>query len=432
LKLLSDKGDLDKLYGRISIGILLIQDIVATFLLIVIPTLNSSQQTGLGTTVLILLGKGALAIFLLVLVARYLVPKMSFFFATSQELLFMFSLAWGFGTASLFSMLGFSVEVGALIAGVALSLSPFAYEIGSRMKPLRDFFVMLFFVLLGTHIVVSDIREMLVPVSILIAFVVVGNPLIVFILLNIFGFRRKTSFLTAVTFAQISEFSLILAALGMSLGHISEQVVSLITLVGVVTIAGSTYVIMHAEYLYSHLEWLLKLLEVRRVKKREARHAEGQAEALIFGYDRVGMDFVSAIEKLGTSYLVVDFSPIAIRKLQSLNVPFRYGDAEDVEFLEELNLEGVKIIVSTIPDFEANYLLVRTYRRLNPSGIILVISHDVEEAKKLYLAGASYVIMPHFLGAHYASQMISRHGLDVAEFERERNIHLSKLAKRLA
>ncbi|MBA3551148.1 cation:proton antiporter, partial [Patescibacteria group bacterium] len=430
LKLLSDKGDLGKLYGKVSIGFLLIQDLVATLILLVVSAVASSQGVGAGSLILILIVKGIIATVILYFISKYILPHLSRFFATSQELLFLFSIAWGLGMASLFYKLGFSIEIGALIAGVTLSLSPFAYEIGSRMKPLRDFFIILFFILLGSHIVIQDIAPLIIPAVILSLFVLVGNPFIVIILMNLLGYRRKVSFLAGLTVAQISEFSLILITLGLTLGHISRDVVSLITLVGIITIAGSTYLILYADKIYLKVEWLIKIFEMRKKPKREHNHTDDHHEIILFGYDRVGVDFVKAAEKLEKDYLVVDFNPQSIKKLQEKNIPYKYGDAEDVEFLNELNFEDAKLVVSTIPDFKTNILLAKMYRKVNPSGIILLLSHDVEHAQELYLAGASYVVMPHFLGAHYASNMISRFGFDISEFERERNLHLARLSKR--
>jgi len=431
LKLLSDKGDLDKLYGKISVGFLLIQDLIATIILLAVSAFALPRMGASAIEVLSgLFIKGALLISILILISRFFLPRAERFFARSQELLFVFSLAWGFGVAAIFAEIGFSVEIGALIAGVALSLSPFSYEIGARMKPLRDFFIILFFILLGSQLAIGNISQLILPALILSGFVLVGNPIIVIILMNLLGYKRKIGFMAGLTVAQISEFSLILVAVAHSFGHISQEIVSLITLVGVITIAGSTYLILYADHIYPKVEWWVKLISFRKPTKRERTTNIGSHEAIIFGFDRVGIDFVNAVEKLDKSYVVVDFSPDAINKLQDRNIPFRYGDAEDVEFLEELGLQNTELIVSTIPDFNTNLLLIRTYRRVNSTGIILVISHDIDHARELYLAGASYVIMSHYLGAHHASLMITKYGFDSHEFERERNLHLQKLSKR--
>jgi Kef-type K+ transport system membrane component KefB len=430
LKLLSDKNDLGKLYGKIAVGFLLVQDLIAVVILLAISTLSTSEGIGVTSILSALMLKGVLAAALVFLVSRFLLPKLSNFFAASQELLFMFSLAWGLGMASLFWWLGFSVEIGALVAGVSLALSPFAYEIGARMKPLRDFFILLFFILLGAQIFIGGIKELLLPAIILSLYVLIGNPLIMLVLMNMLGYKRKVGFMAGLTVAQISEFSLILVSMAFAAGYVTREVVSLVTLVGIVTIAGSSYLIIYSEKIYHTAEPFLKFFDMPGRQKRMRSSSDAHYRVLIFGYDRVGSDFVKAAEKLGEKYLVIDFNPASIGKLQEENVPFRYGDAEDTEFLGELNLQDVKLIISTVPDFNASMVLVKTYRKVNAAGIIIVLSHDVNHARELYLAGASYVVMPHHLGAHHAAQMVSKHGFDSVEFERERNLHLQKLAKR--
>lgn len=437
LKLLSDRGDTSKLYGKISIGFLLIQDLVATLILLVVTVLGStgaSAESGIlgaaGAELGMLLLKGVAVSILLYLVSKHVLSKAAGYIAGNQEVLFIFSLAWGLGLASLFHVLGFSIEIGALVAGVTLAVSPFAYEIGSRMKPLRDFFIILFFILLGAQMVLAEFSSLILPALVLSGFVLVGNPIIVIILMNILGYRSKTGFMAGLTVAQISEFSLILIALGLSLGHVDQSVASLVTLVGIITIAGSTYLILYADQLYAALRKPLALLEFRKRPKAEPKDSGEGFDVLIFGYDRVGHDFVDAAMKITGRYAVVDFDPRSIRKLQAGNVPFRYGDAEDLEFLNEIGFHSAKMVVSSIPDFKTNLLLVQYYRKNNPSGIIIPISHEIRHARELYLAGASYVVMPHFLGARHASELIREHGFSLEGFDEIRNRHLASLSER--
>ena len=202
LKLLSDRGDLGKLYGKISIGFLLVQDIVATILLLVITVVGVTAIIPSGNLshlavveIITLLGKGVLASVFLYFVSKYVLPGIARFVAGSQEVLFIFSLAWGLGMSVFFYTIGFSIEIGALIAGVTLAASPFAYEISARMKPLRDFFIMLFFVLLGSQIIISQFPALLSAAALLSLFVLVGNPLIVIILMNLLGYRIRTAFM---------------------------------------------------------------------------------------------------------------------------------------------------------------------------------------------------------------------------------------------
>jgi len=430
LKLLSDRGDTQKLYGKISIGFLLVQDIVATLILLAITVMGKISPGGeitLSNIVLIqigvLVGKGLILALVLYLISKYVLPLLSSFVANQQEVLFIFSLAWGLGLASLFYFIGFSIEIGALVAGITLAVSPFSYEMASRLKPLRDFFIMLFFVILGAGLVVGEVSTLIVPSLILSIFVLIGNPLIVLVLMNLLGYRTRTAFMSGLTVAQISEFSLILISLGLSFGHVNQEVVSLVTLVGIITIAISTYLILYADHIYAFLKPVLKLFTFRKSKMSVTESDRIGADTIIFGYDRVGHEFVKVAKKLSQDYLVVDFSPVSVERLKTFNIPYRYGDAEDVEFLDEIGFREAKLVISTIPDFKTNFLLVSTYRETNLDGIIIVISHYIEEAKALYEAGASYVVMPHHLGASHAASLIESYGLDTSAFELEKEKH---------
>lgn len=430
LKILSDKGELHKLHGKVSVGLLLIQDLVAIFLLIVVSSFGEAgAEAGFASVVTLLIIKMIAMLLALFLISKFIFNRAIHFLAESQELLFLFSITWGLGLASLFYILGLSVEVGALMAGVTLALTPFADGIASRLKPLRDFFIILFFVLLGSEMVLGTIQAILIPAVVLSIFVLVVKPIIVFLLMNVLGYKTRTAFETGVNLAQVSEFSLILAALGLSAGHISEEISSLITLVGLVTIAGSSYMMLSSDRMYEFFRTLLKKIELKK-NKREAQDSITPPELVLFGYDKVGHDFIHAFSKIGTNYVVIDLNPALIKEMLTNDVPFKYGDAEDVEFLQELNLKTIKMCVSTIPSFKANALLVRKIREVNPEAIIIVRSSEMDHAKELYALGATYVVMPHYLGAKYASQMISRYGLDRKGFEEERERHLEHVNKK--
>ena len=425
MKLLSDKGDLDKLYGKISIGFLLVQDLIAVFILIIVSSFSEPNQAL--SSILFLLIKGSLIVLLLVLISLYVLPKLEFFFAKSQELLFMFSVGWGLGLASLFYLIGLSLEIGALIAGITLSLSPYNNEVSSKMKPLRDFFVVLFFIVLGSQLIFGNFSKFLVPIIVFSLFILIGNPLIVMILMGMLGYTKKTGLQAGFTVAQISEFSLILIALGVSVGHLTTEILSLVIVIGLVTIIGSTYLIIYSEKIYQPIAKYLSIFEKRSVKKEKKRKSY---EIILFGYNRVGFDFVNSFKKLRKTFLVVDYNPEVISHLMKEKIECEYGDVEDIEFLEQLNLKDIKMGVSTIPDFETNILLMKTIRKVNKKAVVMCVSHHIDEAYKLYSAGASYVIMPHFLGGKYASMLIDRHGFSVDKFNEEKNKHLTHLKKR--
>ena len=430
LKLLADKQDLQKLYAKIAIGFLLVQDIIATFVLIGVTVFTNGDSTHLVSTVAITLLKGVGLLIGLYIFSSRVLPRLTRYVAHSQELLFLFSLAWGAGLASLFLVLGFSIEIGALVAGVSMSVTPYADEVSARLKPLRDFFIIIFFILLGSQMILTDLSSILIPALILSLFVLIGNPIIVIILMNLAGFNRRTGFMAGLTVAQISEFSLILASLGLQVGHISQEVMSLVTLVGLITIAGSTYLILYSDRIYPRVSLLLNFLELIKKRKNQPGAVGENYSSVIFGFDRVGHTFVEALTENDQTFLVVDYNPKSIERLQSLGLNFRYGDAGDIEFLEDLPVTRPRLVISTIPDLTANKLIIKTMMARNPEVLVIPLAHSVSDAQELYETGAAFVVMPHHLGAEFAARMIKKNGLDKSTYEEEKQKHLSKLEKK--
>lgn len=427
MKLLSDKGDLENLYGKISIGFLLVQDIVAILILMVISSL--STEGNVAREIALTLGKGFLLVVILASISIYLLPRFQKFFARSQEFLFVFSIAWGLGIASLFYFAGLSIEVGALIAGVLLSVSPYSYEISSKMKPLRDFFIISFFLLLGAQMAISNVEKFILPAVILSAFILIGNPLIVMVLMGFEGYTKKTGFFSGLTVAQISEFSLILVALGATSGHISNEILSLVTLVGIITIAGSTYMIMYSNKIYP---WISKYLSIfERNKIRERKKVNRKTEAVLFGYNRIGFGILSSLKKIKKNYLVIDYNPDVIADLTKLRIPCLYGDVDDETLLQDLPLKNLKLAISTIPDLDTNKLLIETIKASDSKAIIIMRAHEIDDAMELYRKGADYVLTPHFLGGEYLADMIKDIKTDEKGYLKEKEKHIKMLKERM-
>ncbi len=411
LKLLSDKGHVHTLYGRISVGMLLVQDLIATLILLLVST-SAGMQTGTWWMIALILAAKALGIFVIILaLIKWVLPALLKRAGKSQELLFLFAITWGLSVAGIFSLLGFSVEIGALIAGVVLSSSPLIEEISAKLRPLRDFFIVIFFVLLGSHMVLSDIVTLLPKVLVLSAFVLIGNPVIVFIVKNVLGFHRKTGFLTGLTVAQISEFSLILAALAFQIGHISQETVTLITMVGLITITGSTYLILNAEYLYQKVMKLLIMLELRKndVADKDQVHSY---QALIVGYDQIGRYWVKALRKLDVPFLVIDFNPTVISQLTEEKIPCLYGDAGNSEFLGEIPVTKLKIVISSVNDPQANLLLLSYFKAKSRKCLFVIFTAFKDSETALKEAGATLVVNPLRFSAESIATLIVRTGLD--------------------
>jgi Kef-type K+ transport system membrane component KefB/voltage-gated potassium channel Kch len=431
MKLLSDKEETETVHGKIATGFLIIQDfvhIIAIISLLAFASILGGETTG--SVVSETLIKGIAVSVVLFIAAVFFLPPATRVIAKSQELLLLFSIGWALIIASLFHYLNFSIEVGALLAGVTLSVSPYRHEISSKTKPFRDFFLLIFFIWLGAQMGPVP-AGYLAPVLALSLVVIIGTPVIVMMLMGFLGYTKKNSFLTGLTVAQISEFSFIISALGVSLGHIAPYELTLIVLIGLVTIAGSSYAIEFSGPLYRKLAPLLSVFERKGRKIDEGKyHRDQEYDIILFGYNRIGYSLIKSFRKLKKKFLVVDNNPDVILNLAKQGVDSRYGDAEDLELLEDLNLHKAKMIISTIPDIDISFLLLRKFREINKNIIFICVSHNIDDALSLYEAGATYVILPHFLGGHHTAHLIEKHGLSKSELGKEGHKNADELLDR--
>ena len=426
MKLLSDKRDLESLYGRISIGFLIVQDFIAIGILLIISSLNNG--TNLTSLAIESILKGVGGILVLFILTVYVILPLTKIIARSQEFLLLFSISWCFAIATVFHYLNFSIEAGALLAGMTLSLSPYHYEISSKLKPLRDFFLILFFIMLGSQMVFSNLYQNMGLILTFSFFVLIGNPIIVMTLMGLLGYTRRNSFLAGLTVAQISEFSLIVVAMGVSVGHVTNEILSLVTAVGLITFAGSTYMILYSNKLYPILSKYLTIFERKGKKVDEHKyHKDEDYEIILVGYNRIGFDILESLKKIKKKFMIIDYDPEVIAKLSKEGYDCRYGDADDLELLNELNFSKVKMVISTIPLTDTNLLLINKVKEENKKAIIAVISHHIDDAVRLYDNGATYVLMPHFLGGKHFSTMIENNKLNINKFLKEKIEHMAHL-----
>ncbi len=424
LKLLSDKKEQNRLYGKIAIGILLVQDILATLALLFVTAQTGGHGVSASSLGLLFL-KGAGIAVPLFFIGGVVLPRMHNLVAGSQEFLFLFSIGWGFGAAALFDIAGFSIEIGALLAGMALAGLPYTQEISSRLRPLRDFFIVVFFISLGTRIGFHDIGLLVPTIIVASIIVIIVKPLIVLVMMGFLGYTKRTSFKTAVTMAQVSEFSLVFVILGNRLQLVSDQLVGVITLVAIISIAASSYMIIYADKLFSLFELDLSMFERR--KTHFEQESKNNYEFILFGYQKGGHEFITMFESLKKRYVVIDYDPEVIDVLERRKLDYLYGDATDIELLEEASLDKAKLIVSTITDHETNLFLIKLIEKVNPTAVVIVHGDSVNEANELYELGASYVIIPHYIGSEKVSSFIKKSGLKKSEFKRYREKHMAYL-----
>ncbi|MBI2026020.1 MAG: cation:proton antiporter [Candidatus Levybacteria bacterium] len=431
VKLLSDQHELHSLHGKFSLGILLSQDVVAmAFLMFLAGSVQESPFLGpIGNLSLVLI-KGTIILFAIYFLSKNIFPKLFEKIARSSETLFLASLGWVFGLAALVSskLIGFSIEIGGFLAGVALANSLVNYQIIAKAKILRDFFIVIFFVLLGIQMSFANIGKILIPAIILSIFVLLLKPLIVMVILGTLGYKKRTSFLTGVSLSQISEFSLILAFLGFKLGHIDQGIVSLITMVGLITFAISTYMITHWKTMYRKFEKTLSFLEKGEAFS-EKMQGEDSLESLdnhvvVIGGDQMGKSIIEALEDQDVDIVLVDFDPLIVKKYESADKQkvFRlFGDISDLDIQQRAKLDSARLVISTIPDIEDNLLLLKELKHENRKAKIVMMALEGKEARILYSQGADYVVLPHLAGGRQIAKLISENGLSKLEKLKEKD-----------
>jgi Kef-type K+ transport system membrane component KefB len=416
VKSLIDKKEQSRLYGQIAIGILLVEDLAATVALLLVSTSAAGTFTFESLGWLALRGLGLTTI--LFLAGRYLMPELAKLFAQSQELLYMFALAWGFGVASLFKASGFSIEVGALFAGVALAHLTYAQEITTRLKPIRDFFLLIFFIELGQKLGLTNISSAWLPALAFSAIIMVTKPLLTLISLGVLGYTKQTGFKAAVHLSQISEFSIILVVLAERMGVVGANVAVAITLTALITIVLSTYLMNYDDWLFRHLRKPLSVFERPDTKKELT--ALSHYPLILLGYQRGGHEFIKTFRKMKKPYIVVDYDPAVIDALDHQHINHIYGDATDLELLDELGVHQSELIISTIADTETNLLMLTHIHQRNKRASFICHAASYEEAEALYAKGAAFVIMYHFLGSEQVNHYIRTNGSSKHAFEKYR------------
>jgi len=403
IKILSDKQEIDSLYGKISTGILILQDLVVLLLLALIQNFKNNNFL-LAEFIFF-----ALALFIfIILMSLYILPKITRFIAKNQELLFLFSISWCFFLASIFYKLNLGMEIGALIAGISLSVSPYSIEISSKVKSLRDFFLIIFFINLGLQLTNISSYRVFIFAIIFSLFTIIFKFLITSIALGSLGYTKRTSFFTAI----------------------SSEISSIIILTGIFTIFISTYLMYFCDKIYLKISKYLSIFEKKGIKEKSNKEKK-EYDYVLLGYNRTGFSLLKSLIKLNKTFVVIDYDPTVIDRLKKKKIPFIYGDASDVEMLDEINIEKAKLIISTIPETDSTILLINKIKNKNKDTIIIVTARQINEAIEFYKLGADYVILPHFLGGKNTAELIERAKTNKKIYEEEKIKQIKELKERL-
>ncbi len=417
IKMLSENRDLSSLYGKLSIGMLLVEDLVAIVILMLISVGSSAFSMGLQSSfpVFMLVIK-ALGLFTLTFVlSKYFLNKVFEYTAKSVELLYITSIAWCFAFTSLAVMAGFSIEIGAFLAGVALASSPYHLQIQAKIKPMRDFFIALFFIYLGST---ADFTELASSIPIILVFTLYAlmlKPIIYAFLLSRFGFKKHTLFQTSLYLSQISEFSLIVLMVGVTAKLVDPITISIMAAVAVLSITISSILISYSKRLYKPISPLMSIFE-KTGKKHYFEHGEKSAlvdHIIIIGAHRVGSPIIKYLQNNEIPFVAMDFNPTIVRELIAQDVQAVYGDIGDPDIIEALHIEAAKLVICTASDFADNQLLLNIVRAKNDKAKVVLRATDSDHAKLLKELGADYVLLPEKVSGDYIVHQIKHYWPDV-------------------
>lgn len=430
VKLLLEKKDLSSLYGKLSVGILLVEDLVALVVLMMM-TMGEGSFTFNSLPVLVLAVKGLLLLALVALLSHFVLSRVFASIAHSAELLFLTALAWCLVFITISLSLGFSVAIGAFLAGMALANSPFHFEIQGKVKPLRDFFVALFFVYLGSRVDFSYLPTVWPLIIIFTSYALFLKPLVFILILGAFGFRKHTIFQTAINLSQISEFSLIIMVVGLKTGVVSEAALTAMALTGVLSIFTSSIMIASSRYLYTRVNHFLDFF----VHGNLTHHTEVRQEVsmedhvILVGAHRMGGEVMRFLQRERIPFLILDFNPEIVKKLLEERIHVLYGDLGDPEILEFLNLEKAKLIISTASNYDDNMMLLMEMKKRRAKAAVITRAVSLSDAQLLYENGADYVILPEVVSGDYIAQILRTHWPSMDFFKRRPQIELNRLAR---
>ncbi len=419
VKLLSDKREIDALHGQIALGFLIVQDLVVVLALIALSAIGVGASGGGGHgggTIGGVLAAGIAMVAVVAVFIRYIANPLTERLARAPELLLIFAIAMAAMFAAIGDLVGLGKEVGGLLAGVALASTPYRETISARLAPLRDFLLLFFFIGLGATLDLSLLGANIPAAIIFSLFVLIGNPLIVLVIMGAMGYRKRTGFLAGLTVAQISEFSLIFIAMGVGIGHVGQDALGLVTLVGLVTIAASTYMITYSHRLYALCEPLLGRFE-RKGTPREpiegAHDVVPETDVLMFGLGRYGTAMGLRLKQRGLKVVGFDFNPGAVKRWRELGLEADFGDATDPEFVAELPLPNARWIVTTMPirptgvnEEDPRTTLIQLARMGGFTGQIAIASHSARDTTDLKALGVDLVLEPFEDAADRAVELI--------------------------
>jgi len=422
VKLLWDKEEDQMVYGKISIWILIVQDLVVMMVMMGIALRWWDPESWR-----VMFIEWLMLLWWVVLFAKYILPFLVKRLVKSEEFLLLIGIGWCLILWTLFQLVGFSFEIWCLLAWMSFATSPFRVQLVSKLKPLRDFFLVLFFIALGLQLSRDGISDHLGLLLLSVFFVLICKPMIIYLASVRFGYTHQVSFKSWVSLGQISEFGFLILSIGLALWYIQdESLMSVMVLVGLITIWVSSYMTMHNNELYTFIQKYLGKEKVGSIEEALSQELS-RVEVMIFGFGRIWWTLANKFHDSNISHVVIDHNPELVDMLEERNGEYIFADATNIEIYRHMFHSELKMVISTIRDLEDDLFIIKQILSYNDDIIIVTVSNHAHHAVQLYEAWADYVIMPDAIWAKHTTQLIDEMWFDVEEFIKQRLLHLEEL-----
>lgn len=410
VKMLLEKEQLDSLYGKVCVGILIMQDIIAVIALLFITAIGNEQEIFSFVDFSLWFLKGLFLSVGAFYVSKYFLGRFFHKLNNSGEIIMISGISWCLVLAFLFEYVGYSREIGAFIAGLALSSLPYSVRVSAKAKILRDFFITMFFVALGASLhFPANLSYLIRPLIFFSLIILVIKPLIIGFIMGAYGFVKRTCFLSSISLSQISEFSLILLGLGLSFGHVDKDLVSLGTLLMIITLSLSTYMIMFNNLIYNKTQFMWNIFDLRGGLP-EVVHGENfyKNHIVLIGCDSLGQIILEEISKFDKPLIVIDENPSIINYISHHGITCVFGDIEDEEILDHVNIKEADLIISTIPYNKENINLLKFLKTHNSKAITFFVAHNIQKAKELREVGADFILLAKSILGNYITEILDQ------------------------
>ena len=410
-KWLEDTKETNTLHGKLILGTLILQDVIAIIALTLLAVSREESKIALLTSPL----KGILLVLIAFILAKYILNQILKFSSKYPELLFIVSLGVCFAFVEIAPYFGYSTTIGAFIGGITLANTIYKNEVSGRLRPLIVFFNMLFFVGLGFQMDLNLGRDHFLFIGVLLLLTLIVKPFVIHWTLRIRGYDLKTSFISGLHLAQLSEFGIIIVAGGVLAGTIGAEIGSLAIILVIITMIISSYFIKYDEKIFKFCEPYLRIIDKKVFPAKQAKVPvlDPGCNMLFFGYYDLGSDLYARIKDMGKKIMVIDNDPENIGMLKRENLPYLYNSINNPDFFEHVDLRNIELAVSSFANVEDNKMILKEVKKANPNAIVIVTAKNLKDSLELYNHHADYVLYASYLNHRHVSVLLEDYTTDI-------------------